>query len=189
MTITITKKDVIFCSVIAVLVIVLCASALVFSASRSQSNEPKITSEQQSRESSGLNIELPKIQANMPPANQPHPSCMMKLYYIYPRSSVFNGSNPYNIAFIGGSSSGTNISTLQDINGDNLPDYLFASNQIGAGSNDTSSTHFACVYLNNGNGWTKAYECFAFTVTDNQTGNVLSGQYSGDCAGTPPGKN
>lgn len=189
MTFTITKKDIILCSVIAILVIVLCASALVFSAGGRESNDSKITSEQQNVASSGFNTELPKLPANLPPANQPHPSCFMKLYYLSPRSATFNGNNPYNTAFMGGATNGPPISVLQDINGDNLPDYLYSLNSASGGSTQLTSVHFACVYLNNGNGWTKAYECYAATATDIQTGNVVSQEYSGDCAGTPPGKN
>ena len=193
MTITISKKDIAFCSVIAVLLIALSASALVFSAGGPKSDDSKMTSEQMNAVPSGLNIDLQKPMIDIPPGSQPHASCYMKLVFIYTRSDVYNGNNPYNLAFMGSYgnalSSSPYISTLQDINGDNLPDYVFAYNQTTVVGNSANSTHVGCVYLNNGNGWTKAYECYATTTTDLNGQPISTPQYSGDCAGTPTGKN
>lgn len=104
--------------------------------------------------------------------------CGQRLLFTTSPSSVFNPNNAYNLSFTQGS---TNM--FQDINGDNLPDYVFSSGSIDGGTTALWQ-HSACVFLNNGNGWTKAYECYAVTHVNRDTGEITIGQYYGDCAGS-----
>ena len=119
------------------------------------------------------------------PINLLHADCVSDLVYGTTPSSTFNPSNQYVLSFVygpGGTEPGLN--GFYDINGDNLPDYIYTSNQtFDEGSNVINSTFISCVYLNNGTGWTEEYRCKANTRINKQTGTTVSGQYYGDCKG------
>ena len=116
----------------------------------------------------------------LPPSSYPHIGCVQKLIYTTPVSNTFNPNMPYNLSFFRGSPT----TQFQDINGDSLPDYLWVNNTVNGGTTLVQN-YEACVYLNNGSGWTKAYECYAITETTAGTGNITRAEYYGDCAGTP----
>lgn len=187
-TITISKSETLVIVLIILLLLSLGLTVMALRGEETKALESKaspMSSSANSTEPHTVLMELPK---NLPVPMQPHPSCFLRLYYMLPRSNVYNGNSTWANAAMGGAGSGPYLQTLQDINGDNLPDYVFAMNQTFAGTNELGSQHFGCVYLNNGSGWTKAYECYAQTQTDVQTGNILQQSYAGDCAG-PPSKN
>lgn len=110
----------------------------------------------------------------------PHLNCIQELVRTTEPSDVYISDAPYSLQFHG--SNQTN--SFQDVNGDNLPDYVYAFNTINGG-NTLVQTYMACVYLNNGAGWDKAYQCYAVTQTDVSTGDITLSEYYGDCAGTP----
>lgn len=119
------------------------------------------------------------------PINLLHADCVSDLVYGTTPSSTFNPNNQYVLSFVsgpGGTEGGLN--GFYDINGDNLPDYIYTSNQtFDEGSNVINSTFISCVYLNNGTGWTEEYRCRANTRINKQTGTTVSGEYYGDCKG------
>lgn len=108
-----------------------------------------------------------------PPSSLPHPNCVMDLVHGYETSDEYNPNTDYNLSFFVGGQSG-----FQDVNGDNLVDYVYTSTTYGG---STQSIYAGCVYLNNGSGWTKAHACYANTITDPQ-GNIETREYRGDCA-------
>lgn len=63
----------------------------------------------------------------------------------------------------------------RDINGDGLPDYMWIDHATSNGANGMRD----CVYLSNGHGWTKAYQCVAIKANTNVATPVT---YYGDCA-------
>lgn len=107
-----------------------------------------------------------------------HVGCGIRLFYTTKPTHTFNPNNSYYLAFTRGN---TNI--FQDINGDNLPDYLYALNNVNGGS-PAVWEHAACVYINNGNGWNKVYECLALHTIRLETSETLRADYYGDCAGS-----
>ena len=113
-------------------------------------------------------------------ASYPHLNCVQDLIRTTEPSDVYISDVPYSLQFHG--SSATN--NFQDVNGDNLPDYVYAFNTIDGGSN-LVQTYMGCVYLNNGAGWDKTYQCYAVTQTNSSTGEITVAEYYGDCAGAP----
>lgn len=110
----------------------------------------------------------------------PHPSCVAFLSYIDQTSSVYVPSSQYDLVFV---STAAPYSTFQDINGDGLPDYIYAKNETNRSGSNLSSEYIACLYLHNGSGWTKEYICRAYTILDTQTNQFSTREYTGDCAG------
>ncbi len=115
---------------------------------------------------------------------QPHANCYQEAYTA-PRSTTYNAVPEYGITFVPTETGGPRSaqSYFQDINGDNLPDYVYAYNYMFVNSSTLMSTHTSCVYLHNGSGWDKVYSCYARTDTAMSTGNVVLAEYGGDCAG------
>ena len=174
MTFSISKRDLLYGSVIAILVIALSTSFLVYKADAEESNTIIKNSEQQSEES------LSGLPGSNVSQDIPHLNCEAELQYNAPVSDVYNGEVPYNLDFYRGSF----FSGFQDINGDNLPDYIMTNNNTGGSGNGIVSSYIACLYLNNGSGWDEVYKCKATTHTD-EKGNAVTKEYMGDCAGTP----
>lgn len=114
----------------------------------------------------------------------PHPSCRMAAIYLEPQSNTYVAPTTFNTSFLSTADERPFVS-LQDINGDNLPDFVYTYNLDAAGSTQLTSQYYACVYLNTGSNWQKAYVCFAQTTIDIQTGAVVDARYRGDCAGHP----
>ncbi len=181
MTFTISKKDFIYSTVIVVLIIVSSVSFLSYKASAQQGGSfPSGT------KTSG-NSTLPEGYGSntfdATSATFTHPSCRMSAIYLLPSSTTYVPNAQYETAFMSTDDSPT-ISTLQDINGDNLPDYLYSYSRGNVVNNIAENSHYGCIYLNNGAGWTKAYRCFATTRKDLETGNITNSEYRGDCAGS-----
>lgn len=116
-------------------------------------------------------------------SSYPHLSCVQELVRTTQPSSVFVSDVPYNLQFHIGSLT----NAFQDVNGDGLPDYVFAFNTVNGGQT-LIQDYQACVYLNNGSGWTQAYRCYAVTHTNASTGQIEVANYYGDCAGEPSTK-
>jgi hypothetical protein len=115
------------------------------------------------------------------PALFPHANCIQKNQLTETPSTTFNPDVPYNLSFF---KAGNPSPILQDVNGDNLPDYVWAYSVYDSGY----QRYEGCVYLNNGSGWTKAYECYATTRIDLNTQSITEAAYYGDCAGEPSAK-
>lgn len=119
--------------------------------------------------------------------NIPAVNCGFRLQ-LMPSSTVYEPNPDFDVSFLGTDYTNQNSarSFFQDINGDNLPDYIFSNGVASGGPNYevTSVNHTSCVYLNDGSGFVKAYECLAYTIVNTETGNVVTARYSGDCAGT-----
>lgn len=192
MTFTISKKDLIYSIVIAILVITTSASFMAYKVG-AQTNQLKpdkldnkvLAFKEDSKqniqkepleklyESSGINHEIPFF------------NCIADLVYTTEPSDTYNPDTPYNLTFFRGS----HFSGFQDVNGDNLPDYVLVTGNLNTvGVTGLISTYESCVYLNNGAGWSKAYACHAITETGN-SGNAVRKEYRGDCAGTPSAGN
>ncbi len=140
--------------------------------------------EQSKAESADLSPqEFAELDLNGSSESYPHLNCIEELVRTTEPSDVYVNDAPYSLQFHG--SSLTN--NFQDVNGDNLPDYVYAYNTINGGSN-LLQTYIGCVYLNNGAGWDKAYQCYAVTHTDTSTGEITTAEYYGDCAGEPSAK-
>lgn len=127
---------------------------------------------------------LEETESGLPtPQDIPHLNCVSRLYHNTPSSTTYNPNAPYNLDFYRGNFH----SGFQDINGDNLPDYVLVDeNMSGNDTNGYTATHEACVYLNNGGGWDEVYACHATTKT-NGAGEAIIERYFGDCAGEPSG--
>lgn len=97
-----------------------------------------------------------------------------------PASEQYNQNYQYDTSFMPSTAPAT---LNQDINGDGLIDYVY--HQSNASSSNPGITRYlstSCVYLNNGNGWSKASVCLADAQVENSTGNYVSRSYKGDCA-------
>lgn len=116
---------------------------------------------------------------NLP--NIPNATCMSNLQEWDGGSTIYDGSNPYNNLFIVGTTPGMN--TFLDINGDGLPDYIYALATSAIGSNEHTLHNRGCVYLNTGSGWQKVFACYTRTNINRSTGAIMDQQYRGDCAG------
>jgi len=98
-----------------------------------------------------------------------NPTCVDN-FTSWPNSTTFKANVPWSTAMVGEyvqNSTYTN-NFEHDINGDGLPDFMYVFHQSGA----TYTTMTDCVYLSNGAGWTKAYQCVATTTP----------RFYGDCA-------
>ena len=127
--------------------------------------------------------EFASMDLNGSTESYPHLNCVQELVRTTEPSDVYVSDAPYSLQF-----HGTNqTSNFQDVNGDNLPDYVYAFNVVDGGTT-LFQTYMGCVYLNNGAGWDKAYQCYAETHTNTSSGEITSAQYYGDCAGTPSGQ-
>ncbi len=123
---------------------------------------------------------VPEQNVTYPSSSFPHSTCDVRLLYTTTPSHTYNRNVPYNLDMYGGNL----YSGFVDVNGDNLPDYVRVHNTINGGDNIVQN-YIACVYLNNGSGWTKAYECAANTEIVGTTGQIVRSDYYGDCAGAP----
>lgn len=113
--------------------------------------------------------------------NNNFPSCFQN-YKDWTSSATFDSSAQWNTNFVAIAVKGNNnsslpnvLQSLQDLNGDGLPDYFFsyrATFYDGQGNYWMNIND--CVALNNGNGWDVAYKC----VYDQGTA-----KFYGDCAG------
>lgn len=118
------------------------------------------------------------------PINLVHANCIKDLEYGTNSSTTYNANSPYNLSFVIGNANNTSpqgLNGFYDINGDNLPDYVYSHSYTGSGGNVVESNFEGCVYLNNGNGWTRVFRCKANTYIEN--GQITNAQYWGDCAG------
>ncbi len=187
MTFTLSKKDFVYGATISILLVATSASFTAYKANLIKSNENRVKSELISSETdSAIQEEVTQLNGDLPfPASSfPHANCYYKLYYTAPVSNVYNPDSPYNFSFVRASSG----PYFQDINGDNLVDYVWV-HSTSDGADTIHSTYTSCVYLNNGNGWTKAYECIATTDVQASTGQISNAEYRGDCAGEPNKEN
>ena len=114
--------------------------------------------------------------------NIPNASCLDNLSLSSVGSNVFNPNTTYSILFMREQNYLRN-SQLQDINGDNLPDFLLFKHSRGGSTTETTFGADGCVYLNNGSGWDLVFQCMSETTTNNSTGQVIAQHYKGDCAG------
>ncbi len=142
-------------------------------------DDQKASSESESNYANQVGVPPPPYD----PSLFPTADCSYKAFLTEPTSNTYNPDVPYNLDFF----SGPKTAVFQDINGDNLPDYVMSQNTID-GANWNSQNYEACVYLNNGNGWTKAYVCRAFTRINLEAEQILQAEYKGDCAGEPSAK-
>lgn len=180
MTFSISKKDLVLYSTIVILVVTLAASFLVY---KVQAQEEKDNSKIQFETDVPLgeeNNKLAELNQGLPSGSTiEHLSCSTKLDFgDLPTSENYNPNTPYNL------SSFSNGIHFQDVNGDNLPDYLYV-NQNNVGIGDVlKSTYKGCVMLNSGNGWTMTHICRAETDQNLVTGEFTAHEYRGDCAET-----
>lgn len=119
------------------------------------------------------------------PVDLLHANCIADLEYGSTPSSTFNGNSPYNLSFVIGLTGGSGgLNGFYDINGDNLPDYVYSNSTSFTEPTNMAIANFqGCVYLNNGNGWTETYRCKAYTKKSMDNGQIITAQYYGDCAG------
>lgn len=153
---------------------------------RAQEGEQTVSNKavQNKTDSQGLSAqEFADLELNGTSASYPHLNCVQEIIRTTEPSDVYVADAPYSLQFHGSNQT----SNFQDVNGDNLPDYVYAFNTIDGGSN-LMQTYMGCVYLNNGAGWDKAYRCYAVTHTNSSTGEITDAQYYGDCAGEPSAK-
>jgi hypothetical protein len=117
----------------------------------------------------------------------PFASCFADVYYRGEFSDTYNLDTRYNPSFwYSQNSSGRAQNGMLDVNGDNLPDYVYSNSDtsiIASPYTGLQNIFTGCVYLNNGSGWDKAFQCYSRTVTDIKTGEIVSGEFKGDCAG------
>ena len=165
MTFTISKKDIVYSAAIGLLIIALGASFLVYKVKAQVDNQETVSSEENGFPTGNTNI--------------PHLNCKDQVNYsALPTSDVYNTNALYSHTFM---SDGP--STL-DVNGDNLPDYMFTDTERTISDTLYTSISIGCTYLNNGQGWDRAYICYARTRSDMTNGTVLEAEYRGDCADT-----
>lgn len=129
--------------------------------------------------------DINELTPNLP--NIPNATCLTNYLMWEGGSDTYNADAPYSNLFtqhlsVAGSSN------FQDINGDNLPDYIYS---FARTNND--NTHYylqnaGCVYLNNGSGWDKVFVCNSNVKYSMTTGEVAEQRYQGDCAGEPSAK-
>lgn len=126
--------------------------------------------------------EITPMSPNLP--NIPNADCVENLTIWDSWSDTYNPNAQYNVSFMRGIRDMYG-SFFQDINGDNLPDYI--SFYHSASGTDSIRTHTTsgCTYLNNGNGWDLVFSCMAETSTNLVTGQITSQRYKGTCAEQP----
>lgn len=179
MTFSISKKDLVYGAVIAILVVGMSASFLAYKASAQESKNPALTSESAKSESEE-NSSQDQLGIEIFDANIPHLSCAKEVDYSgMPTSNTYDGNDNYMTQFM------ADGQQFQDLNGDSLPDYAFVDHNYTLSGTVLAGYFTSCVYLNNGSGWDRAYICYALTRSDQ--GTIIESEYRGDCAGTPSG--
>ena len=150
---------------------------------RAQEGEQSASSKTEQVKTWGTELsphQFAEMKLNGTSESYPHLNCVQDIIRNTEPSDIYVSDVPYSLQFHG--SSPTN--SFQDVNGDNLPDYIYTYNTINGGSN-LYQNYMGCVYLNNGAGWDKVYQCYAVTETTVDTGEITEAKYYGDCAGTP----
>ncbi|HMQ01737.1 MAG TPA: hypothetical protein PKD79_01555 [Candidatus Doudnabacteria bacterium] len=181
MTFTLKIRDILYLSVIGILVIALSVSFAVYKVGAAETKMDSTAAAELSPEKSFS--DLPFFgQENVNVVGIDHLSCQAQIAYTTTSSTTYNPNFPFNNTFMLGGSS-TQGQQFQDINGDGLPDYLYNIHYLSGAGNELESLFYGCAYLNNGSGWDKAYICYARTRTNINTGQVISSEYRGDCAG------
>ncbi len=180
MIFSISKKDLMLYSTIVVLIMALLGTFLVY---KVQAQEEKENSKTQIETGLVLGEENSQIEDSnegIPSGSTiQHMSCATEIERgNLPTSEVYNPNTPYNLSAF---SSGA---YFQDVNGDNLPDYVFVSHNVVGIGDSLNVTYKGCLLLNNGNGWAKEHVCMAVTNQDLVTGEFTTQEYRGDCAGT-----
>ena len=104
------------------------------------------------------------------PSGIGNPACTDN-YLSWTNSTTFKTNTPWSTAFVVAPTNTLTNGFERDINGDGLPDYVYVNHSANTASNNEQD----CVYLSNGTGWTKAYQCVAVAGT--------TPRYYGDCAG------
>lgn len=97
-----------------------------------------------------------------------------------PESEIYEPNPDFDISFIPAHDAGK---FFQDINGDNLPDFVYVKNSVTGYSSALTISSVSCVYLNDGSGFAKAYDCLASTTYDNNQNQITNKLYRGGCAG------
>lgn len=175
-------------TVIAVIVVLILGSQLYVKAD----DDVSLTKDTASQQVSTTDNAKSSVQAsaNLPWSPNlpilPSAQCLADLSHWSGGSSTYNANSPYNNLFM---QSGAPVNQLIDINGDGLQDYVYSAYTQHADGND----HYnivteGCVYLNTGTGWNKVFKCIADIVVANDTGEITSQNYKGDCAGEPSSK-
>lgn len=165
MTFTISKKDIVYSAVIGFLIIALGTSFLVYKVKAQTYNQENVATSENGYPTGNTNI--------------PHLNCKDQVdYTALPVSNSYNQNAPYSHTFMA-----DGPSTL-DLNGDNLPDYMFTDGEKNISGTILSSVVIGCTYLNNGQGWDRAYICYAKTRSDITDGTIVEAEYRGDCADT-----
>ncbi len=185
MTFSISKKDLVYGAVIAILVVGMSASFLAYKASANDSDIKSLQLadndiESDLKETNSV-ADLPEG-LGIPGNNLKHLNCDGQIEYgNLATSTTYNPDGIYRPDFMGAGSN------FQDINGDSLVDYTYNYQNLYGSSAELGSLTKSCVYLNNGQGWDRAYICYARTVVNVNSGNIVESEYRGDCAGTPSG--
>ena len=134
---------------------------------------------------SKLGSDAPKL--NLVSSDMPNANCLGEIMNVGSPSTTYVDNAPYNMDFFNGGNPNTfpsqPFSSFQDVNGDNLPDYVYAYSGTSLGGSYVQSVTATCLYLNNGSGWTKTYRCYALTQVNYVTGESAYKEYRGDCAG------
>lgn len=147
--------------------------------SKIENSENRVLASEESIQESTI-LEIQQLGGGAPydPSLFPHANCVQKLPLTEVPSTTFNDDVPYNLSFFRTSNPSP---MFQDVNGDNLPDYVWAYSIYDSGQ----QLYEGCVYLNNGSGWDKAYECYAITNVNISSETITEARYYGDCAGEP----
>ena len=185
MTFSISKKDLVYSSIIIALIATLVVGLVAYRFNTSTSVVKAYQSE-----INGVETEPKEIDesANLPDGlgipgnNLKHLNCDGQIEYgNLATSTTYNPDGIYRPDFMGAGSN------FQDINGDSLVDYTYNYQNLYGSNSELGSLTKSCVYLNNGQGWDRAYICYARTVVNVSSGNIVESEYRGDCAGTPSG--
>ena len=113
-----------------------------------------------------------------------NPTCVDG-YMTWKGSNTYKKTAKWNVDFIPSTGVSNNSSYnpkkeyFTDINGDGLPDYIFARRDDYLNNNIRNGG--TCVYLNNGSGFDLVYKCYVRGDFKNSTQNYKI--YYGDCAG------
>ena len=181
MTFTISKKDLALYATIVILIVTLAGTWLVYKAQAQDANDASKVQVETNAMPNEENISAEESTQGVPSGYTiPHMSCGTEIVYgNLPTSQTYNSDTPYNLSAF---ASGVHF---QDMNGDNLPDYIYISHNVTGFENALNSTYKGCVLLNNGNGWTRVHVCQADTNQNLETGEFTRHEYRGDCAGAP----
>lgn len=173
-------------SMVAILTLVVMQIHTQVKAQDGSQSEQKVDTGQKAETTTANNNasedEITPMSPNLP--NIPNADCVENLTIWDSWSDTYNPNAQYNTSFMRGvnSHSGT---FFQDINGDNLPDYIFYYHSATTTDPIRTHTTSGCTYLNNGNGWDLVFSCMAETSTNLVTGQITSQRYKGTCAGQP----